>query len=68
MEISTSELTKSEVVIVYDTTITDDNGVRTRRFEQRETVYAQDAQTIAQALNRAANRMAVEFSDWITTG
>lgn len=55
----------NEAVIVYDTTITDDNGVRTRRFEQRETVFAQDAQTVAQALNRAANRMAVEFSDWV---
>lgn len=58
----------NEAVIVYDTTITDDTGVRTRRFEQRETVFAQDAQTVAQALNRAANRMAVEFSDWVAAG
>ena len=55
----------NETVIVYDATITDANGVRTRRFEQREPVFAQDAQTVAQALNRAANRMAVEFSDWV---
>ncbi|WP_255454668.1 ABC-type transport auxiliary lipoprotein family protein [Parasphingopyxis sp. CP4] len=56
----------NETVIVYDATITDENGVRTRRFEQRERVFSQDAQSVAQALNRAANRMAVEFSDWIT--
>ncbi|MGP1354143.1 MAG: ABC-type transport auxiliary lipoprotein family protein [Parasphingopyxis sp.] len=55
----------NETVIVYDATITDANGVRTRRFEQREPVFAQDAQTVAQALNRAANRMAIEFSDWV---
>ncbi len=58
----------NQVVIVYDTTITNDSGVRTRRFEQREPVFAQDAQTVAQALNRAANRMAIEFSDWIVAG
>ncbi len=56
----------NETVIVYDATITDANGVRTRRFEQRERVFSQDAQSVAQALNRAANRMAVEFSDWIS--
>ncbi|WP_299329686.1 ABC-type transport auxiliary lipoprotein family protein [Parasphingopyxis sp.] len=55
-----------EAVIVYDAAITDANGVRTRRFEQRERVFAQDAQTVAQALNRAANRIAVEFSDWVS--
>lgn len=54
-----------ETVIVYDATITDENGVRTRRFEQREPAFAQDAQTVAQALNRATNRMAVDFSDWV---
>jgi cholesterol transport system auxiliary component len=58
----------NEAVIVYDATITDENGIRTRRFEQRESVFSQDAQTVAQALNRAANRMAVEFSDWVTAG
>lgn len=57
-----------ETVIVYDATITDENGVRTRRFEQREPAFAQDAQTVAQALNRATNRMAVEFSDWVIAG
>ncbi len=56
----------SEVVIVYDAAITDASGVRTRRFEAREPVYAEDAQTVSRALNRAANRMAIEFSDWLT--
>jgi len=55
----------NETIIVYDATISDSNGVRTRRFEQRERVFSQDVQSVAQALNRAANRMAVEFSDWV---
>lgn len=57
----------NETVIVYDATISDSNGVRTRRFEQRERLFSQDPQTVAQALNRAANRMAIEFSDWVSS-
>ncbi|QLC25992.1 ABC transporter [Parasphingopyxis algicola] len=55
----------NETLIVYDATISGPDGVRTRRFEQREQVFSQDAQSVAQALNRAANRMAIEFSDWV---
>jgi cholesterol transport system auxiliary component len=55
-----------EAVIVYDAAITGDGGVRTRRFEAREQVLAEDAQTLSQALNRAANRLAEEFSGWVT--
>ncbi|MEM8695058.1 MAG: ABC-type transport auxiliary lipoprotein family protein [Pseudomonadota bacterium] len=58
----------NETVIVYDATISDADGVRTRRFEQRESVFSQDPQSVAQALNRAANRMAIEFSDWLVAG
>lgn len=54
-----------EVVIVYDATISTAAGVRTRRFEAREPVAAEDPQSVAVALNRAANRIAVEFSDWV---
>lgn len=55
----------NETVIVYDATISGPDGVRTRRFEQRERVFSQDAQSVAQALNRAANRIAIEISDWV---
>lgn len=55
-----------EVLIVYDASINMPGGVRTRRFEAREQVSAQDGQSVAIGLNRAANRMAVEISDWIT--
>ena len=54
-----------EVVIVYDASIDSGDGVRTRRFEQREPVFAEDAQSVGNALNRAANQMAIEFSDWV---
>lgn len=54
-----------EAVIVYDAAISTAAGVRTRRFEAREPVAAEDPQSVAAALNRAANRIAVEFSDWV---
>ncbi len=54
-----------QVVIVYDAQLNGEGGVRTRRFEQREPVAAEDAGSVANALNRAANRLAIEFSDWI---
>jgi cholesterol transport system auxiliary component len=54
-----------EVVVLYDASITTAEGVRTRRFEAREQVFAEDARSVSQALNRAANRVAVEFSDWL---
>ena len=54
-----------EVVIVYDAVITGTDGVRTRRFEAREPVFDEQPQTVAQALNRAANRLAAEFSGWL---
>lgn len=54
-----------EVVVLYDASIRTGAGVRTRRFEAREQVFAEDAQTVSQALNRAANRVAVELSDWL---
>lgn len=57
--------TTREVVVVYDATINGAGGVRNRRFEAREPVAVEDARSVAQALNRAANRVAVEVSDWL---
>lgn len=54
-----------EVVIRYDATISSAAGVRARRFEAREQVFVQDGRNVADALNRAANRLAIEFSDWV---
>lgn len=54
-----------EAAIVYDAAISTSSGVRTRRFEAREPVAAEDPQSVAGGLNRAANRVAVEFSDWL---
>lgn len=55
-----------QVVIRYDAVINEGSGsVRTRRFEAREPVSVEEAQYLAQALNRAANRVAAEVSDWI---
>ncbi|MBC2776696.1 ABC-type transport auxiliary lipoprotein family protein [Parasphingopyxis marina] len=54
-----------EAVILYDAAITTAEGVRTRRFEAREPVGAEDARSVSEALNRAANRIAIEFSDWL---
>lgn len=54
-----------EVVIVYDAQLNTGGGVRTRRFEAREPVAVEEARPVADALNRAANRLAVEFSDWV---
>jgi cholesterol transport system auxiliary component len=56
-----------QVVIVYDASIGNGDGLRTRRFEAREQVFAEDAQSVGQALNRAANRLAAEFSDWVAS-
>ncbi len=54
-----------EVVIVYDASINTAGGVRTRRFEAREQIFAEDGRSVAEGLNRAANRMAIEVSNWI---
>lgn len=55
-----------EVVVVYEAVINEpDGGVRSRRFESREAVAVEEAQYLAQALNTAANRVAVQVSDWL---
>lgn len=57
-----------EGVIVYDAQISSSAGVRARRFESRVPAAAEDPQSVAVALNAAANRIAVEFSDWVAGG
>ncbi|MBC7986657.1 MAG: membrane integrity-associated transporter subunit PqiC [Sphingomonadaceae bacterium] len=57
-----------EGVIVYDAQISTSAGVRTRRFEARVVAAAEDPQSVAAALNRAANQIAVELSDWVVGG
>ena len=55
-----------QVVVVYDASLARGNGdVRTRRFEARVAVSAEDASTVATALNQAANQVAGDVAEWI---
>jgi cholesterol transport system auxiliary component len=55
-----------EVVVRYDAIRTDAAGnAISRRFEAREGGVDADAASVAPALNRAANRVAIEVADWI---
>lgn len=51
--------------IRYDATLADRNGVRQRRFEAEEPLASVDGAAAAAALNRAANRLAGEVSEWL---
>ena len=55
---------RNEVVVAYEALWERDGTVATRRFEAREPAigYAAD---VTPALNAAANRVAIEVSDWI---
>ncbi len=56
-----------EAVVTYDASLMR-NGAQTgeqRRFEARVPISEIDAATAATALNRAANQVAVEVSDWV---
>lgn len=60
------DATRRQAVVVYEAVIDEqEGGVRTRRFEAREPVAVEEPQYLAQALNAAANRVAVEVSDWV---
>ena len=55
----------SEVVVQFDAVRTDENGrAISRRFEAREGGVAATNVEVGPALNRAANRVAVEIADW----
>lgn len=61
------DATTREVVVLYDATMTRNDGtpVQTRRFEERVPVSDEHPQSVASALNRAANQVAIEVADWI---
>jgi cholesterol transport system auxiliary component len=54
------------VVVTYDAAMTkaDGSAVQTRRFEARESADG-TAATVAPALNRAANEVALQVAQWI---
>lgn len=56
----------SAVVVRFDAMrLTSDGTVITRRFEARESGIAPEAQAVGPALNRAANQVAGEVTDWM---
>lgn len=62
----TYDASASAVVVRFDAIHTDDNGdVRTRRFEVREDAILPEARSVGPALNRAANGVAKQVTDWI---
>lgn len=57
---------RREAVVIYDAALaTDQNQVRTRRFEARVPLAAIDAANVAPALNQAANQVAVDVASWL---
>lgn len=57
----------NRVHIRYDATLADPNGLRQRRFEAEQPVSLVEGPGIAAALNRAANQLAGEVSEWVRT-
>ncbi|WP_164115208.1 ABC-type transport auxiliary lipoprotein family protein [Sphingorhabdus sp. Alg239-R122] len=56
----------AQAVVAFDAIRRSGAGeVEKRRFEARENVSAPEAGPVGTALNRAANRVAVEISDWV---
>lgn len=57
---------QSEAVVVFDAVQhKDGQPVNKRRFEARETVLEIEAGEAGEALNKAANRIAVQVADWL---
>lgn len=59
-----------QVVVLYDASLARNSGqgaptLETRRFEARVPASDQHPQSVAAALNRAANQVAIEVADWI---
>ncbi|WP_380872822.1 hypothetical protein ACFB49_37270 [Sphingomonas sp. DBB INV C78] len=61
------DATQGQVVVQYDASLARGGTapLETRRFEARVPVASEDAQSVAAALNRAANQVAGEVADWI---
>lgn len=60
------DATRMEVVVTYDAALVRGaDAVSTRRFEARVPVAAAERNAVAPALNRAANQVAAQVSDWI---
>jgi len=61
------DATRAEVVVQYDASLARGGTapLENRRFEARVPVAHEDAATVAAALNRAANQVAIEVADWI---
>lgn len=54
------------VIVTYDAVkMRSDQPIEKRRFEARETVYAAQAGPVGEALNSAANKVALEVADWV---
>ena len=59
---------RREAVVIYDAALaTDENQVRTRRFEARVPLAPIDEASVAPALNQAANQIAAEVAAWLTS-
>ncbi|PTQ10830.1 ABC transporter [Sphingomonas oleivorans] len=55
----------SNVIVTYDAMLLRSGSSETRRFEARVPVADHDPETVATALNQAANQVAAEVSDWL---
>ncbi len=63
------DLGSNSVVVRFDAIRTDaDGAVVSRRFEASEPVSIPEAASVAPALNRAANTVAGDVSDWVLSG
>lgn len=60
------DATSRQVVVLYDANLARSGAdLETRRFEARVPVSDEHPQSVAAALNRAANQVAIEVADWI---
>jgi cholesterol transport system auxiliary component len=62
------DATTNEAVVTFDAAlirVERANAVEKRRFEARVPVTAISAETVAPAINQAANQVAVEVADWV---
>lgn len=59
------DATAMQTVVVYEAALSQGQTVRTRRFEARVAAGAADRNSVAPALNQAANQVAAEVADWI---
>ncbi len=63
------DVPSSSVIVRYEAIIsTEDGAVFSRRFEAREEGVLPEAIFVGPALNRVANTVATDVSDWVLTG